>query len=49
MPVPGSDARISAAARIPSSECPGGIRMSTIATSGLWARTLRSNSSESPA
>ena len=27
----------------------GGIRMSTIATSGLWARTLRSSSSASPA
>ena len=42
-------ARIVAAARRPSSVCVGGIRMSTIATSGLWARTLRSRSSASPA
>ena len=41
--------RISAAARRPSSVCVGGMRTSTIATSGLWALTLRSRSSASPA
>ena len=48
-PVPGSSARIRRAARRPSSVSSGGIRMSTIATSGWWARTLRSSSSASPA
>ena len=37
------------AARSPSSVCVGGMRTSTIATSGLWAPTLRSRSSASPA
>ena len=46
---PGSSARICCAARSPSSVLVGGIRTSTIATSGLWARTLRSSSSASPA
>ena len=41
--------RISFAARRPSSVCVGGIRMSTIATSGLYERTLSSRSSAFPA
>src|SRR4051812_47887362 len=48
-PVPGISARISFAACNPSSVCVGGIRTSTIATSGLWARTFRRRSSLSPA
>ena len=42
---PGSSRLISLAARSPSSVCVGGILMSMIATSGLWARTFRSRSS----
>src|SRR3954470_6582987 len=42
-------ARISRAARRPSSVLVGGMRMSTTATSGLWAPTLRIRSSASPA
>src|SRR4029453_14288902 len=41
--------RISSAARRPSSVLVGGMRMSTTATSGLWAPTLRRSSSASPA
>ena len=48
-PVCGARARISTAARRPSSVLVGGIRMSTTATSGRWAKTLRSRSSASPA
>ncbi len=45
----GLRSRISSAARRPSSVWVGGIRTSTIATSGLCAPTLRSRSSASPA
>ena len=48
-PVPGSSDRMIRAAFRPSSVWVGGILMSTIATSGLCARTLRSRSSRSPA
>ena len=40
--------RISTAARSPSSALPGGMRTSTIATSGVYERTLSSRSSASP-
>src|ERR1700759_2780327 len=49
IPIPGSRARISMAARRPSSVWSGGICTSTIATSGRWAATLRRRSSASPA
>ena len=45
MPICGCRARISCAARRPSSVCVGGIRMSTIATSGSCSSTSRSSSS----
>src|SRR5919197_56652 len=44
-PVPGCFARISCAARRPSSVCVGGMRMSTMATSGEYERTLSRSSS----
>ena len=44
-PRPGCDARISRAARMPSSVWVGGIRMSTIATSGRMELTLSRRSS----
>ena len=47
--MPGRRARISCAARSPSSVCVGGIRMSTIATSGSCASTSLSSSSAVPA
>ena len=42
-----ASARISAAATRPSSALPGGMRTSTIATSGVYERTLSSRSSAS--
>ena len=45
MPICGWRARISWAARSPSSVCVGGMRTSTMATSGRWASIARSSSS----
>ena len=49
MPIAGWRRRISCAAWIPSSVCVGGMRMSTIATSGACASTAASSSSGSAA
>ena len=49
MPIAGWRRRISCAAWIPSSVCVGGMRMSTIATSGSCSSTAASSSSGSDA
>ena len=49
IPVSGCLRRISCAAWIPSSVCVGGMRMSTIATSGSQSSTAASSSSASAA